>query len=458
MGEVSATLEVTRAEKQAVTSKGILQIQAISRHCDRLPVSELNIPNDPIDFEKISKLKLGELTGLGQYQCNQMGNNLYNRYISEQSLNRVRGISTQYVSSDYSFRSTDLDRTLMSMWSVSMGLFKQGTGNTPIVNFMNVNDLEGNSMFSLPNGTQAVPVHTVPQESDSVLIGYQFCNSVMKRMHAVNTQSAIEYFNKNRQLINELFKVTGWDASKGDLSLATLVDVLTVQKSHNLLSLQWVHEHWDEICALRDGYLKLIYTYPVFGREGSSDLVTLMNYNVAQTKVKYYHYSAHDTTLQALAASLKLTADYPYLANQPGYGSFMVMELHEMSDGSKAVRFVHAKQFNDTSFTPLTMTSLGCKSEYCPLEQFSELVSEYSMVPSDSTWCMECKNSNRDLCASEFIQTYQESNKALMITTPILAFTNLCTIFIMIAVIACCIRKNRKLANQQQDAMYHGMK
>src|SRR3989338_237261 len=86
----------TVAQSDTLTSDGIIQVQVISRHCDRLPISSLTIPNNPVDFPKVSDLNLGDLTGLGQHQCNQLGDSLYDRYISSHSKLKVKGIASHY--------------------------------------------------------------------------------------------------------------------------------------------------------------------------------------------------------------------------------------------------------------------------------------------------------------------------------------------------------------------------
>ncbi|EFC48290.1 predicted protein [Naegleria gruberi] len=403
-----------------------------------MPISPLTIPKDPVDFPKLADLNLGDLTGLGQHQCNQLGDVIYDRYIDVNSKTKIKGIVPHYESKQYSFRSTDLDRTLMSMWSISMGLFKEGTGRRAIVNYKDAHDM-GREVFALPNGTQAVPIHTVSEDMDSLLLGFSFCNTVLNRMSIIRSSKGyIDFFKKHRVVIDKLYNETGWKAQPNDGNIGVLFDLLTVQRSHDLLSIRWVNENWEVIDSIRNNFLLMIYNYNVIGKEGSSELIKTLKSNMdSTTKYKYIHYSAHDTTLQSLAASLKLTNDYPFLGYQPNYGAWLALELHEMTDGTAAVRIVHGKQYNDTS-TPLKLTSLGCNTEFCPLTEFEKHITRDSIV---TNWCRACDNSQRNICASEYLKSSEESYIAFLVSTPTLAFTNAIT---LIALVFACARSRRQ--------------
>jgi len=420
------------SEVLGASSDGILQVHVLSRHCDRLPITALKIPNDPVDWVKISgDSQLGDLTGLGQHQCNYMGDVLYNRYLDHNAKHKIMGITPKYSSTNYYFRSTALDRTLMSMWSISMGLFKQGSGQRPVYNYENQHD-EGRSEYSLPNGTQAVPIHTVEEEMDSLLLGFSFCNTVLQRMQNVKkSREYIQFFETNKQFIADIYNATGWKESD---SIAILFDLMTVQRAHGLLKLDWVNNNWEKIDKLRNDYLLMTYSYNVIGKEGSSVLISSILDLMASVNKKYLHYSAHDTTLQSFTASLKLNKDYPQLGYQPKYGANIAVELHQMNDGTRAVRLVHNSQYNDTQFTPLIMKSLGCTNEFCPFDTFKQLATQYSTVED---WCSSCDNKGRAVCSSEYLKTSDTLSVAFLVSTPTLAFTNAVT---LILVFVCCAR------------------
>ncbi|KAL9656089.1 hypothetical protein ABK040_007707 [Willaertia magna] len=410
----------------AATSKGIVQVQVISRHCDRTPwVKGYDIPKDPINWYSYLGLSEGQLTGLGQRQCFQMGEIIRNKYIVDSSSSKIIGIDTHYNQTHYYFRSTDVDRTLMSIWSASMGLFPHNGAKALDPNQNGINS------FSLPNGTQALPIHTVSEVKDSLLLGFQLCNTVIRRYENVKTSIPyVNFFTKNRDFIDRLYAETGW--TNGDDSIGVLFDLLTVQISHQLLSIQWVLENWNQIDSMRNDYLILFYNYKVCGKEGMSVLIQTLIENMQSLQKKYIHYSAHDTTLQFLAAGLMLTEDYPYLGGQPPYGTNMAFELHQMSDGSKSIRVVYNHGFNDTSFTPLVLKSLGCADEFCPLNSFISGTNSNSITKD---WCLACDNSDNTVCADEFLKQKDSLGVAFVISTPILAFTNVVTL--LIAIVAC---------------------
>ena len=238
----------------------ILQVQVLSRHCDRTTVHEDEvIPKDAFNWMDSFGLAEGQLTGLGQQQCQTMGDNIRYRYLDESSATRINGISSKYNQTLFHFRSTDVDRTLMSIWSVSMGLFPQGTGYDVIIN-----NNEPNLGFALPNGTQAIPIHTEAKPTDGMLRGFELCNTVDKRKKAVSSGAWAAVLSQYREFLDELYTVTGW--TKGDAKLHILFDLLQTQYSHKVLNLNWVINNWETLDAVRNKLVRLENSHDVIGR------------------------------------------------------------------------------------------------------------------------------------------------------------------------------------------------
>ena len=393
---------IAQAKKntQPVNPNGsLVQVQIISRHCDRLPSASSKIPADPIDWQLVSGLALGDLTGLGQQQCRELGEHLRERYLSEDASSRISGITANYNASMYSFRSTNFDRALNSMQTIALGLFPDKTGDRATVNYLAKND-KGKKKWALPHGQQAVPIHTVADDYENLLLGFTYCNTVQKRYNTAFGTKALAYLNANRTFVNQLYTATGW--TTGDLTISTLIDLLIVQKAHNMLNIKWVNDNWTQVLKMRDDVLSLLYSYDVMGKEGSSVLIQTLIENMNSLNKKYIHYSAHDSTLQALTGSLKLNqdSDYAFLGGQPNYGAHIVAELYQTAAGNKTVRFMHGNQFDSTSLTPLVLKNLGCQTEYCPLETFTQLTSQYSTT---TNWCVDCANKGKVVCAPYFL-------------------------------------------------------
>jgi hypothetical protein len=104
----------------------LVQVQIVSRHCDRLlilflnslrtPVSiEYQLPRNPIDWRKLFNLGAGQLTPLGMQQCKSLGEKIRTRYISQESPNKISEISNGFLAEDYNFHSTAFERTIISI-------------------------------------------------------------------------------------------------------------------------------------------------------------------------------------------------------------------------------------------------------------------------------------------------------------------------------------------------------
>ncbi|KAF0982987.1 hypothetical protein FDP41_010965 [Naegleria fowleri] len=415
----------------------LIQVQVVSRHCDRTTIHENEyIPNDRFDWYSQLGLAGGQLTGLGQQQCVKMGDVLYNRYLHPSSSNRIRGISSSYNQTQFHFRSTDYDRTLMSLFSVSMGLFKQGSGSLAIIN-----NEEPNLGFSLPNGTQAIPIHTETKDMDALIRGFELCNTVQSRMKQVEEgPEQTKILNEYRTFIDQLYNVTGWH--KRDSELHILFDLLLTQRSHQALNLEWVLNNWETLESLRDKLLRLKFSYATIGREGCSNFHKTLLEQIKSHKDKYIHYSAHDTTIQALAASLKLTQDYEFMGAHPPYGSNMVFELHLLENNKKAIRVVYNHGYNDSRFTPLKLSSFGCSQEFCDLDVFEKLLQEQSIT---TNWCIDCNSRDREVCCGKFNKGDNDIAIAFVSITPILVVSNLVTMLILLVV---CLKNRRKYGYQ----------
>mmetsp|Transcript_40528 Transcript_40528/g.47138 ORF Transcript_40528/g.47138 Transcript_40528/m.47138 type:complete len:461 (+) Transcript_40528:34-1416(+) len=124
----------------------------------------------PIDdsFEKTWENMYGELTGVGMRQQYLRGAYLAQLYPQ---------LFSQYNSNNYYIRSTDYNRTLMSVYSLLDGLLYE-KGPTFIDNYpferayppYTANFLDKN-MDVFPHKYQAVPIHTVETSSDELLLG-----------------------------------------------------------------------------------------------------------------------------------------------------------------------------------------------------------------------------------------------------------------------------------------------
>lgn len=138
------------------------------------PTKYFSLGNYSVDWYKIFQLDPGELTGLGLQQCYQLGTRIREIYLQQNSSQYIDDISREYNTRDYKFYSSYKERAVQSAWvsemvfdldgkAGSMGLFPKGR------------KVHGDGRFALPNGTEAVPIHTLEEINDLWLKAYDNC-------------------------------------------------------------------------------------------------------------------------------------------------------------------------------------------------------------------------------------------------------------------------------------------
>jgi hypothetical protein len=150
---------------QHLVSSDIVQVIVINRHCDRTPAKNNTIPNNPVNWKKELGVSFGQLTGLGESQCYQMGQSLRQKYIEATSEDHIRGLSQDFDDSLYSFHSSNVGRAIVSMFSIGQGLFPNGTGL--------INDID--KQYAMPSGLSIIPIHTIPSDQDVLLHAHSNC-------------------------------------------------------------------------------------------------------------------------------------------------------------------------------------------------------------------------------------------------------------------------------------------
>ncbi|KAL9645429.1 hypothetical protein ABK040_002627 [Willaertia magna] len=399
----------------------LIQVQVLSRHCDRSPVSNFDIPADPWDWQSYlarysygagedSKaiIGVGELTSLGIAQCYQIGTQFRKRYLSKylEGTNEVNPTSiddllfstrdennintAHYTAQDFKFYSTGVDRTLVSVFSISQGMFPQYSGPIIDINFPN-----SNQNYSLPSGIQPVPIFTETKNNDVWMSAYANCPEIDLRLEEQkHTEEYNNLVKKYQNLIDRVVNETNFNSLvTGNViepvafyklieytaqlqsrvskeitfdSFYILFDLLFVQKSHNKLNIKWINDHWDEIEEMAGISTFQTFNRKIQGNLGAGPLMKKILFemqklvkskicsscdqsngdncdvchkmekplyedsNFENTKpFKYVHYSAHDVTILSLLATLGLSEDYSILQKLPPYGSQLIFELYE---------------------------------------------------------------------------------------------------------------------------------
>ncbi len=457
-------------------NRKLIQVIVLSRHCDRAPAhSDTGVPNDPLDWRQEIGVGAGELTGLGHSQCYQLGKILRERYLNVHSPFFIHSLSlssnfnkgaahdrpsvelhhrhrngtsrydpiVRYDVKHFQFHASDVDGTILSMNSIAQGLFPEGTGP--------MNDIT--HQFALPHGTTLVPVHAIPNEQDVYLRAIHNCQWIDTRLRLLPRTKVWQSLNRHwLPFIHELNGPTGWNLTDID-EFHGAYDIMNCQRSHNRLHVPFALENWSRIFELASEIQYLRHSRELEDNLGGGPFVEQIR-NHMQLMVEYYssqgdetpaagateseqpsvprplsyvHYSAHDTTFQAILAALNMSSQHKALREGPGYGAQIIWELWlqegemEATTKKKAVHgwkmreqeyyvsFIYRNRY-DAAFTSFQMpkycnsravphqndrdhlSHIDDDNHHCPWHHFVRYVNEVSTVPLDQ-WCQRCNSS-----------------------------------------------------------------
>ncbi len=389
-------------------SAEIIQVVVLSRHCDRTPLTG-KLPHDPVDWEQTLELEEGQLTPLGMQQCHKMGTILRERYLEPSSYYRIKDVSTKYTASKFHFIATDTERTIISLWSASMGLFPPGSTSAPNIR----------GRHALPAGVTPIPIHTNELLNDITFRGHDLCPTITKRLAEKYASADYEILkSQHGNAIEKLMNDTGLNGVTLE-SFYDTFDLINVQRNHGLLKLDQVEKFFHVYSDINNVAHREKFNFRTMGKLGGGMFIKRIIEFMKQG-YKYVHISAHDSTIGALAAALRLTDDYEIFKIQPAYGSNLIFELHE-ENGLKFIRIVYRNGYDDDTFTIYRLTTLGCTKD-CMFERFETLCKEY-VIPTN--WCRECGNVVADQCLKDLHSSNEISLSNVTSIIPLIACVNL---------------------------------
>lgn len=319
---------------QAFSVAHLIFAADLIRHGDRTPVEET--PIAPYHWPQ----GLGELTAEGMNQEFKLGVALRARYVEQTHL-----LPRQYNANTMTVRSTDFNRTLMSAASLLSGLYPLGTGQ----------HLDGAKQFALPQGFQPIPIHTMPQHNDQLLL-----------MKSTGTVYADDQAELKTKLFPYQAKFEQWKAASGfDLknpkNITKLRDILFIRESHHMpLPKNISQQDAKDIIALGDWiwarpfHHKAEY-YPM-GHAFLLNLNEAIQQALKSTSVfKYILFSAHDSSIASVMATLGVVPD-----SLPPYASHLNFAVYE-DNGMYKIKI---------SLNDKMLVIPGCSQESCTLDQF----------------------------------------------------------------------------------------
>lgn len=254
------------------------------RHGDRTPLIV-----SPA-MQKIFPEGVGQLTPKGMHQEYELGQYLRRSYVD---INKL--LPEKYDIRTISVRSSNKARTMMSAQALLFGLYPLGTG--PYLS---------NSVPALPKALQPIPINTVPEELDSLLIPGHDKQENERLLHKYIYNSRA-WMAKEQELAP---RYSHWSRVFG-IDVANLYDVmclsdrLYIEKLYNIASPKDLSDQ-DKAMITATGKWAILYMANnhnlsiAYGRKLARTIKDEIN-TAATTKraLKYLLFVAHDTTIEA---------------------------------------------------------------------------------------------------------------------------------------------------------------
>ncbi|KAK6732377.1 hypothetical protein RB195_016640 [Necator americanus] len=375
----------------------LLMVQVVWRHGDRAPV--MTYPTDQHQEEAWPN-GWGELTTLGMRQQYALGRVLHKRYINSSD----PLIGRRYSSKQVYIRSTDVNRTLISAYANVAGMFYEGEPGK---------DYPGHGNW--PHGWTPVPVHTLPASEDHA--GNVFAPCPRAEQLDEELKKSAEYKKleeDNKEFLDFLSEKTGMKVGLQEIYL--IHDVHHIEMIYGLSQPAWltatVSQRLRNLTQLTNEFTYGIgkpYVPELIRLRGGPmlrSITDLMNHklsclNEEKSKpdckwinnIKYYAYSAHDTTVAALLATFG-DEEEVIRGGLPRYTASVAVELW-MLEGGPAVRILFHGAFHHNYHT-ITHLTKGCPvdNEFCSLEMFEQRSLQFLPVNIKKE-CQRRERSNR---------------------------------------------------------------
>jgi len=326
----------------------LLHVHTIFRHGDRAPVKVIN-PNK-IGFWPNG---IGELTDVGIKQHFQLGQWIRQRYNGF--------LSTKFNHKEIYVRSTDVNRTLMSVQSNLAGMY-YNEQNMIIPNLI----------------WRPIAVHTIPEKSDIVMLPDVCDKYVTKRAKMFTSDTFTPILKEHQYTLDSLRKIF----NKPKLQFKdiwSIHDTLFCEKAHNITWDSWAtdelyknltkfnHVNW-QIMFHGEQLQKL--SGGLFLNEIIIKLNEIASKPMKEIKEKLRIYSAHDIDIAALMSAIGV-----YNQRQPPYASCFIIELwKDTLKNNVFIKMYFKDDVNQKSTHLPELTFKQCKQNPCTLQKFIEVV------------------------------------------------------------------------------------
>uniref|UniRef100_A0A915BHA7 Acid phosphatase n=1 Tax=Parascaris univalens TaxID=6257 RepID=A0A915BHA7_PARUN len=386
----------------------LIMVQPIWRHGDRSPTT--TFPNDP-NQESAWPLGWGQLTPIGMDQQVSLGNALYEEYVVKNKF-----LSTSLSFNEMYIRSTDVNRTLISAYCNLIGMYYNRTKA--------VVDEDYPAHPRWPPYLVPFPVHTISKDRD--YIGDPLAPDCPRRDWLLEMSLRAPEFVKlgddNQKFLKELSDICGETIDL--IKLWDIRDVILIEKLHNKSTVindtmyAQIAVIDDQVENFEDG----LGLSPVDGIDfaievpkvkGGGILWSILDHFDLKlfclesnnsvmpqcrwmNSLKYFAYSAHDTTLTALMAAMGAKQKIiPF--GYPTYAACLVFELWNTTSGP-AIRVLFRRNYT-ADFEEVTHFINGCvnlSSNKCPYQRMHQ--SAETFYPGDvETLCKDVTSTSTDM-------------------------------------------------------------
>ncbi|KAK5976764.1 Intestinal acid phosphatase [Trichostrongylus colubriformis] len=389
----------------------LLLVHAIWRHGDRSPTTTFR--KDPFQegHWTFGGGGFGQLSPIGMKQHMELGKLIRKLYIDD-----MQFLSRRYSSKEIYVLSTDRNRTITSAMSNILGMYGTNNSNAiPDVDYPA--DVDG-----WPAGFVPVAIHTGGIDPD-YLDPDASCTRREHLWNMAKTSQELQDFVNRPDIASLLANLTEFCGEPITLdNLYVVWDALKVEQTHDNDTLRRVNtwfsdELFERLTAVHDKiheYQNGIFDRPLvmnnldIGREiqkirgGSlfSEIFLHMdtkwqclNQSNSSCKwingLKYYAYSAHDSTIYAFFTILGIQNKVVSPTGYPDYAAATFIELWKnRTDNEPYFKlFYHQNEVNDTLYA-ITHLIDACKGlTYCHLDKLKPLAAKSRPDQPLNQWC-----------------------------------------------------------------------
>ncbi|KAI6196589.1 hypothetical protein M3Y94_01127300 [Aphelenchoides besseyi] len=385
----------------------LVLVQSLWRHGDRSPT--MTFPSDNNTWSQ----GWGQLTLTGMKQHYYLGQRLKQKYTTD-----LKFTPSKFNQAEVYIRSTDLNRTLQSAMSNLVGFFEPGTEGIDYPK-----DLD-----SWPKGYVPIPIHTVDDEFDYLINPDRYCprNDAIRKFLADcdDIKSIVEQY---KDLLNKLTKISGMETTiwnMWEIHDSWFIDRLYGKP----LPPEFTDELFANVTKLNDLMEDVIYGIRVNTCKGvdirneltklrGGPLIWSIIEHMQQKRfcintpadkrdtkakqlckwmdsLKYFVYSAHDSTIAALFATFGFNETNYDEPGFPHYSACVTVELWKSANGYYVKVFYWvppSEMINNHTFKgdvtiDLTPKIVDC-TDKCDLDQFSKRSEPYKLSTTPQKLC-----------------------------------------------------------------------